>query len=79
MGDPAGGKPVSLGIVAAQRVTRLVLDPVQLSRGMTIAISLEPAGGSLTGQPTGPCSPHCNGNGVKPACDVRLRASPGRL
>nr|WP_315292472.1 anti-sigma factor [Serratia proteamaculans] len=51
---PAGEKPVSLGIVAAQRVTRLALDPVQLSRGMTIAISLEPAGGSPTGQPTGP-------------------------
>jgi anti-sigma-K factor RskA len=51
---PAGEKPVSLGLVAAKDVTRLTLDQIQLARGMTIAISLEPAGGSPTGQPTGP-------------------------
>jgi anti-sigma-K factor RskA len=51
---PAGGKPVSLGVIASQQVTRLPLEQTQLSRGMTIAISLEPAGGSPSGQPTGP-------------------------
>jgi anti-sigma-K factor RskA len=51
---PAGGKPVSLGLIATQQATRLPLEQIQLSRGMTIAISLEPAGGSPTGQPTGP-------------------------
>lgn len=50
----AGGKPVSLGLITAQGSTRLPLEQTRLSRGMTLAISLEPAGGSPTGQPTGP-------------------------
>lgn len=51
---PAGEKPRSLGLVAAEKPTELALNQIQLEQGMTIAISLEPAGGSPTGQPTGP-------------------------
>ena len=53
---PAGSKPVSLGVLAAgARSHRLV--PPNLARlivpGATLAVSVEPTGGSLTGQPTG--------------------------
>jgi anti-sigma-K factor RskA len=51
---PPGEKPRSLGLVAAQRPTELALNSMTLTQGMTIAISLEPAGGSPTGLPTGP-------------------------
>lgn len=51
---PAGEKPRSLGLIAAEKPTELALNQIQLEKGMTIAISLEPAGGSPTGQPTGP-------------------------
>jgi anti-sigma-K factor RskA len=47
-GDAA---PVSLGLITAQTVS---LDAPLLSAGMVLAISLEPAGGSPTGAPTGP-------------------------
>lgn len=51
---PAGEKPRSIGLVAAEKPTELTLNSMTLAQGMTIAISLEPAGGSPTGQPTGP-------------------------
>lgn len=51
---PVGEKPHSLGLVAAEQPTELALNQMQLEKGMTIAISLEPAGGSPTDQPTGP-------------------------
>lgn len=51
---PQGGKPISLGLVNTQQTTQLTTGNVKLVAGMTIAMSLEPHGGSPTGQPTGP-------------------------
>ncbi|WBL73259.1 anti-sigma factor [Serratia liquefaciens] len=51
---PSGEKPLSLGLVTAQHLTRVSLGNLKWAADMTIAISLEPAGGSPTGQPTGP-------------------------
>lgn len=53
---PAGGAPVSLGLLAAQRRTLRAAPPqiaALLVPGSTLAISLEPRGGSPTGAPTG--------------------------
>jgi len=54
---PAGGKPVSLGLVQPGHVNTLTISaelrPL-LDGAATLAISIEPAGGSPTGQPTGP-------------------------
>jgi anti-sigma-K factor RskA len=47
-GDAA---PVSLGLMDGPAITRPVAD---MPPGATLAISLEPAGGSTTGAPTGP-------------------------
>lgn len=44
--------PVSLGLIAGDQVTLPL--PVGLLGGVVLAISLEPAGGSPTGAPTGP-------------------------
>jgi anti-sigma-K factor RskA len=53
---PKGGKPVSLGVIARDRPTRVALGTRRslLSRDAILAVSLEPIGGSPTGQPTGP-------------------------
>lgn len=54
---PADGVPRSLGVLPAGRpVTRAAEDKVAglMTRDATIAISVEPAGGSPTGLPTGP-------------------------
>lgn len=54
---PTGGKPVSLGTLsgADQSHVKLAEALAQLLRdGATIAISVEPRGGSPTGAPTGP-------------------------
>lgn len=54
---PAGGKPVSLGVLPAGGELRHALSASQrraLARSRQLAVSLEPAGGSPTGQPTGP-------------------------
>jgi anti-sigma-K factor RskA len=48
VGDAA---PVSLGLIDAPAITRAVAN---MPEGAVIAISLEPAGGSTTGAPTGP-------------------------
>jgi anti-sigma-K factor RskA len=48
VGDAA---PVSLGLIDAPQITRPL---ATLPEGAIIAISLEPAGGSTTGAPTGP-------------------------
>lgn len=54
---PAGGKPVSLGLVPLAGSKTAAL-PTQVSgqfaHAQAMAVSLEPAGGSPTGQPTGP-------------------------
>jgi anti-sigma-K factor RskA len=54
---PAGGRPVSLGLVRQGGPQRLAIAPEvapHFRSDATIALSLEPAGGSATGQPTGP-------------------------
>lgn len=54
---PASGTPRSLGLVASLSPHRLTVSGALLpefQRDVTIAISVEPVGGSPTGQPTGP-------------------------
>lgn len=54
---PAGQKPISVGIIMRDKPTTLTLEPALLARlGPTaaLAVSVEPLGGSPTGQPTGP-------------------------
>jgi len=54
---PAGGTPRSLGVMPSDKQTHMRLADALarlLQQGATIAISIEPAGGSPTGQPTGP-------------------------
>jgi anti-sigma-K factor RskA len=54
---PAGQKPISVGMIASNAPTTIALDPAMLARlGPTaaLAVSVEPPGGSPTGQPTGP-------------------------
>ncbi|MFB3303051.1 anti-sigma factor domain-containing protein [Pseudomonas sp. AMR01] len=54
---PAGGKPISLGLVPASGKGHIQLSKAQqalLTAPLTLAITLEPTGGSPTGQPTGP-------------------------
>ena len=48
---PEGGAPVSLGLIEVAGPTRVAL---RAAPGDLAAVSLEPAGGSPTGQPTGP-------------------------
>jgi anti-sigma-K factor RskA len=54
---PSGGKPQPLGLLRADRTVTIAL-PAALSqlavRDSVLAVSLEPPGGSPTGQPTGP-------------------------
>jgi anti-sigma-K factor RskA len=52
---PAGGKPVSLGVMPAAGTAQLNLTDVQkqaLANSTQVAITLEQLGGSPTGQPT---------------------------
>jgi anti-sigma-K factor RskA len=54
---PEGGKPVSLGVMHLQPEARLALNDGQrtaLAHSAALAVSVEPVGGSPTGQPTGP-------------------------
>lgn len=49
--------PVSMGVIPAGQTAHLAVLPVvqqKLAQGAVLAVSLEPAGGSPTGQPTGP-------------------------
>jgi anti-sigma-K factor RskA len=49
--------PVSMGIIPAGPATHLAVPPAvqeKLAQGAVLAVSVEPAGGSPTGQPTGP-------------------------
>jgi anti-sigma-K factor RskA len=54
---PQGGRPHSLGLIQPGQPIRLTIPP-ELSgsviKDATLAVSLEPPGGSPTGQPTGP-------------------------
>ena len=54
---PAGRKPIPVGMIARDRPTIITLDPAllaQLGPTAALAVSVEPIGGSPTGQPTGP-------------------------
>jgi anti-sigma-K factor RskA len=57
MVPPGGGKPVSLGLISTH-ATQTVVVPPQLqdaiNSALALAMSVEPEGGSPTGQPTGP-------------------------
>ncbi|RWM82679.1 MAG: anti-sigma factor [Mesorhizobium sp.] len=49
--------PVSMGVIPAGQTARITISPAvqeKLAQGAVLAVSLEPAGGSPTGQPTGP-------------------------
>lgn len=53
---PADGRPRSIGVMP-ERTMRVTVDDRmadQFAEGVTLAVSLEPAGGSPTGSPTGP-------------------------
>ncbi|MEO7067247.1 MAG: anti-sigma factor [Rhodanobacter sp.] len=53
---PAGGKPISVGMIGLNHPTTISLDPAllaQLGPTAALAVSVEPLGGSPTGQPTG--------------------------
>jgi anti-sigma-K factor RskA len=54
---PAGKAPISVGVFSSNRTTVLTLSAgllAQLGPTAALAVSVEPAGGSPTGQPTGP-------------------------
>ncbi|MXP29943.1 hypothetical protein GRI58_14115 [Porphyrobacter algicida] len=54
---PATGDPRSLGVLTADRENRMAIPPMlssRLDQGATLAVSVEPMGGSPTGLPTGP-------------------------
>lgn len=54
---PAGGKPLPLGLLRADRTVVIAIPPALRSKAKAnavLAVSLEPPGGSPTGQPTGP-------------------------
>lgn len=54
---PAGQKPISVGMITRDKPTTLSLAPAllaQLGPTAVLAVSVEPVGGSPTGQPTGP-------------------------
>jgi anti-sigma-K factor RskA len=54
---PADGRPRSLGLIALGGAQRIDVPPTVIALvadGAVLAVSLEPAGGSPTGQPTGP-------------------------
>ena len=58
---PQGGKPASLGLIAASQPVRINIPAEllkQVGSGATLAVSLEPPGGSPTGQPTGEVIAH---------------------
>lgn len=51
---PSGQKTQSLGLIQASGMTRIALAAERLSAVPMLAVSLEPKGGSPTGQPTEP-------------------------
>jgi anti-sigma-K factor RskA len=51
---PHATRPVPLGVIPANGDMRLAALPKNVAAGATLAISIEPPGGSPTGLPTGP-------------------------
>jgi anti-sigma-K factor RskA len=52
--EPHAARPVPLGVIPANGEMRVPALPKGVSAGATLAISIEPPGGSPTGLPTGP-------------------------
>jgi anti-sigma-K factor RskA len=53
---PAGGQPYSLGILHSRQTTSVAIrtaDRVRFAAGATLAVTIEPVGGSPSGKPTG--------------------------
>lgn len=50
---PNGGQPISLGLLSETEQQKLAVEELDFSGGVSLAVSLEPKGGSPTGQPTG--------------------------
>jgi len=86
---PAGQKPISVGMIMPDKPTTLALDAALLSRlGPTaaLAVSVEPLGGSPTGQPTGPViakgaistAPDAQGHPARVAGLSYQRGNPGQ-
>jgi anti-sigma-K factor RskA len=86
---PAGQKPISVGMIMPDKPTALALDAALLSRlGPTaaLAVSVEPIGGSPTGQPTGPViakgsisvAPDAHGHPARVAALRGPRDNPGQ-
>lgn len=83
---PAGGKPISVAMIKRDAPTTITLDPSLLSKlGPTaaLAVSVEPIGGSPTGQPTGAViakgaisgSPEANDHVVRVAASLNANIS----
>ena len=54
---PAGGKPLPVGLLSGDKTVVIAIPAglaAQTASGATLAVSLEPPGGSPTGAPTGP-------------------------
>ena len=51
---PHAARPAPLGVISADGALRIASLPAEFRAGTTLAISIEPPGGSPTGQPTGP-------------------------
>ncbi len=54
---PPGEKPISLGVIARDKATSIDLPPAMLARlsaKAALAVTVEPLGGSPSGDPTGP-------------------------
>jgi len=86
---PAGQKPISVGMIMPDKPTTLALDAAILLRlGPTaaLAVSVEPLGGSPTGQPTGPviakgaisAAPDAQGHPARVANLSHQRGNPGQ-
>ena len=86
---PSGQKPISVGMIMPDKPTTLTLDAALLARlGPTavLAVSVEPIGGSPTGQPTGPviakgtisAAPNAQGHPARVAGLGRQLGNPGQ-
>ena len=73
MVPPGGGKPVSLGLINTHETQTVVVPPQlqdAINSALALAMSVEPAGGSPTGLPTGPVLYQ---GPAHQACDPRQR------
>jgi len=74
---PKGQRPIALGMIGGDTPVTLSLGPKLLAgfgRGAALAVSVEPPGGSPTGQPTGPVI----AKGLVGASSTVIRFSGGR-